>query len=495
MTKIIEATDVPSLIKNGDTVVSDGMTLMGVADEALKVIEDSFLSTNKPRELTWVHAAGQSNRTEGLARVAHKGLIKRVVGSHWGLNPPMGELLGNNEAEGVCLPQGQLSTLFRTIAAGRPGQISTVGIGTYVDPRNGAGRINQLAEENVGTNEYIDLIKIDNQEYLFYKSFPLNVAIIRGDVIDTNGNLSHREEVSGLDALAIAQATHNSGGIVIAQVKEIVEPGDINARDVVVPAPLVDYAFITTNTAAHHRQSHSFPEFNRDLISGHMAPDKLEEAFTVQKTPPNRLAVGARGITLVKKGDVINVGTGIPADTVGKALSQAGMLSDVHLTVESGTYSGLPLGVIDFGCSIHPEAIISHPQQMDFYNGGGVDITFMGAGQIDGSGDVNVSYLGGKAIGCGGFMDIVDGAKTVCFLMSAEGKYNKYVDKVSQVSFSGKHALQKGSRVYLATERYLLQFTKDGWTLIEADDSPETDKALARIPFEINRALNKTKEN
>ena len=153
MIKFIEAKDVPALIENGSTVVSDGMTLMGVADEALKEIEDSFLSTNQPRELTWVHAAGQSNRVEGLARIAHRGLVKRIVGSHWGLNPPMGKLLGDNEVEGVCLPQGQLSTLFRTIAAGRPGQISTVGIGTYIDPRNGSGRINRLAEENVSGTE------------------------------------------------------------------------------------------------------------------------------------------------------------------------------------------------------------------------------------------------------------------------------------------------------------------------------------------------------
>lgn len=488
MIEFIEAKVVPSLIKNGDTVVTDGMTLMGVADEALEEIEDSFLSSSEPRDLTWVHAAGQSNRVGGIARIAHKGLVKRIVGSHWGLNPPMGKLLGDNEVEGVCLPQGQLSTLFRTIAAGRPGQISTVGIGTYIDPRNGSGRINRLAEENVSATEYIDLIDIGGQEYLFYKSFPLDVAIIRGDSIDKNGNLSHREEVSGLDALAIAQATHNSGGIVIAQVKEIVQPGQINARDVVVPAPLVDYAFVTTDAEQYHRQSHSFPKFDSDLITGHMVTEKLEEAFSVQETPAHRLAVGARGAQLVNRGDVINVGTGIPADTVGKALAEAGMLSSVYLTVESGTYSGLPLGVVDFGCSIHPEAIIGHPQQMDFYNGGGVDITFMGAGQVDGSGDVNVSHLGGNAIGCGGFMDIVDGAKTVCFLMSAGGKYNKYVDKVSQVSFSARHTLKKGTQIYLATEFYLLQFVEDGWILKDIEDSQQADEALKRIPFDLKLA-------
>lgn len=487
MTKLIDASKVPSLIKNGDTVVSDGMTMMGVADEAFKVIEESFLSTFQPRDLTWVHAAGQSNRVDGLARVAHEGLVKRVVGSHWGLNPSMGELLGDNKAEGICLPQGQMSSLFRTIAAGRPGQLSTVGIGTYIDPRNGGGRINERAETSVKAEEYVEVLDLHGEEYLFYKSFPLNVAIIRGDVIDENGNLSHREEVSGLDALAIAQATHNSGGIVIAQVKEVVVPGQIDARDVVVPAPLVDYAFVTSDAATYHRQSHSFPEFNPDLISGHMAAEKLEEAFAVQETPEHRLAVGQRGISLVKSGDVINVGTGIPADTVGKALALSGILNEVHLTVESGTYSGLPLGVIDFGCSIHPEAIIGHPQQMDFYNGGGVDITFMGAGQIDGSGDINVSHLGGKAIGCGGFMDIVDGAKTVCFLVSAGGKHNKYVDKVSQVSFSGVHTLKKGTKVYVATEFYLLQFTDNGWVLLEAEDTPQAKEALARIPFDVKK--------
>src|SRR5699024_5304985 len=155
---------------------------------------------------------------------------------------------------------------------------------------------------------------------------------------------------------------------------------------------------------------------------------------------------------------------------------------------ESGTYSGLPLGVVDFGCSIHPEAIIGHPQQMDFYNGGGVDITFMGAGQVDGSGDVNVSHLGGNAIGCGGFMDIVDGAKTVCFLMSAGGKYNKYVDKVSQVSFSARHTLKKGTQIYLATEFYLLQFVEDGWILKDIEDSQQADEALKRIPFDLKLA-------
>lgn len=483
--KIITPEQVPALVPDGSTVVSDGMTMMGVADELIAALETSFLEKNTPNELTWVHAAGQSNRVAGLARIAHDGMVRRVVGSHWGLNPPVGEMLGQDRAQGVCLPQGQLSTLFRTIAAGRPGQLSTVGLGTYVDPRLGAGLINDSARANVEDGEYVQIVEVNDEEYIFYRVFDLDIALIRGSAIDTDGNLSHREEVSGLDALAIAQAVHNGGGVVIAQVREIVEPGEIDARDVTVPAPLVDYAVVCTDPQTYHRQSDSYPEVDRDLVSGHMDIDRLRHAFEVQETPEYRLDVGRRGVQLVDPGDVINVGTGIPADTVGKALAEADLLPEVHLTVESGTYGGLPLGVVDFGCSVHPAAIVGHPQQMDFYNGGGVDITFMGAGQIDPRGDINVSFLGGNAIGCGGFMDIVDGAGTVCFLVSVSGRHSKFTDAVDQISFSGTQALRKGQNVYIATEYYLLAFTAAGWELRECDDTPEAQDALGRIPFDV----------
>lgn len=483
MTRFISMDDVAALIPNGATVVSDGMTLMGVADEILARIEESFLTAGVPNQLTWVQAAGQSNRVQGMARMAHPGLVKRVIGSHWGLTPAMGELLGKDQAEAVCLPQGQLSTLYRTIAAKRPGQLSTVGLGTYVDPRVDGGRFNDSAKAAIDPEEYVDLVVLDGEEYLRYKPFPVHVAIIRGSAIDTLGNLSHREEVSGLDALAIAQAVHNSGGIVIAQVKQVVEPGEIDARDVTVPAVLVDYAAVTTDSATFHRQSHSFSDYSSDLISGYVTPANVGRAFEAQEMPDGRVSIGIRGVTLVEAGNVVNVGTGIPADTVGRALSRAGILDKVHLTVESGTYGGIPLGVVDFGCAIHPQAIIGHPQQMDFYNGGGVDITFMGAGQIDPSGDVNVSMLGGRAVGCGGFMDITDGAKRICFLVSASGPHEKFVGKVDQVTFSSRRALAKGQEVYLASESYLLRFTPSGWAVAGHDDSEAATAALGRIRF------------
>jgi len=483
VTQFIDVGDLAGLVPSGSTVVSDGMTMMGVADELMAAIETSFLEDGRPNQLTWVHAAGQSNRVEGLARIAHQGLVKRVVGSHWGLNPPMAKLLGDDLAEAVCLPQGQLSTLFRTVAAKRPGQLSTVGLGTYVDPRLGGGRINPSAVANVAPDEYLEVLEIDGKECLRYKPIHFDIGLVRGAVADTLGNVSHREEVSGLDALAIAQAVHNCGGKVFAQVKEVVEPGEIAARDVTLPAILVDYVVVCSDPAVYHRQSHSFQEFNADLITGYVSPANVAEAFEAQVMSEERVSIGVRGVTLVRPGDVVNVGTGIPADTIGRALARASLLEQVHLTVESGTYGGIPLGIVDFGCSIHPQAIIGHPQQMDFYNGGGVDITFMGIGQADPTGDVNVSFLGGKAIGCGGFMDIVDGAKRLCFLMAAGGKHPKFVEHVDQISYSGRRALAKGQEVFLATEFYLLQFTDDGWVVLNSDEGENADAALSAIGF------------
>lgn len=486
MTKFISMDEVAALVPNGVTVVTDGMTLMGVADEILARIEQSFLDTGAPNQLTWVQAAGQSNRELGMSRMAHKGLVKRVIGSHWGLTPRMAELLGRDDAECVCLPQGQLSTLYRTIAAGRPGQLSTVGLGTFVDPRVDGGRFNDSAKANIDPEEYVHYLELDGQEYLRYKPIHLDVAIIRGAVIDTLGNLSHREEVSGLDALAIAQAVHNCGGIVIAQVKEIVEPGEIRARDVTVPAVLVDYAAVTSDAELHHRQTHSFPAFSDDLLSGYVTPENVGRAFEAQEIAEERVAIAVRGVQIVEAGHVVNVGTGIPADTIGRALSRTGKLDQVHLTVESGTYGGIPLGVVDFGAAIHPQAIIGHPQQMDFYNGGGVDITFMGTGQVDPDGNVNVSLLGGRAVGVGGFMDITDGAKNVCFLMSASGRHPKFVEQVDQVSFSARRALTRGKKVYLASEYYLLEFGEDGWRVVEVDQTPTATAALENIRFALS---------
>ena len=479
--KQVTPEEVASLIPNGATVAADGFTMMSVADEIYAHIEQSFLEKGTPNNLTFVHAAGQSNRVDGLARLAHPKLLKRVVGPHWGLNPPMANLLGEDEVEAICLPQGQISTLYRTIAAGRPGQLSTVGLGTFVDPRLDGGRINDSARAATAPDEYVELVERDGKEYLFYKSFPIDVAIIRGTKIDPDGNMSQEDDVTILDSLAIAQSVHNNGGIVIAQVKQIVERGDIPARLVNVPGVLVDYVMVTSDPAKYHKQTNSAVEVNMDLITGYASSEELAKSILDHEVEPVRVRIGERGAKLVRDGDIINLGTGLPGDSIGRALAVSGKLAKVTLTVESGTYGGVPLGGVDFGCAIHPAAIISHPQQFDFYNGGGVDITYMGVGQVDGKGNINVSAFGGKAIGCGGFMDIVDGAKRICFLMIADSKHPKWVDEVDQLTFYGAAALDKGQEVYLASEHYMVQLTTEGWKILELDDNDAARQAAALI--------------
>ncbi|OIU88219.1 CoA-transferase [Microbacterium sp. AR7-10] len=480
--QIITADEVPGVIEDGQTVGTDGFTLMGVADEIYAAIQRSYLATSSPSGLTLFHISGQSNREIGMERWAEPGLLRRIVGSHWGLAPRMGTLINDDGVEGVCLPQGQASNLLHAIAAGRPGNLARVGIGTFVDPDLEGGRVNASARQALEPDAYVEKVTVRGEENLLYKSFPVDVAIFRGTRMDRQGNVSQDGEAAGLDALALAQAAHNSGGIVICQVKEIVEDGEIKPRDVTVPAALVDYVVVTSDVVEHHRQSDSFVA-DPGLIGGVISDEALTRVLGSREIAPARMAIGRRGANLVKPGDIINVGTGIPGDTIGVALAENGLLPQVTMSMESGVYGGVPLGGTDFGAAQHPSAIISHSAQFDFYTGGGVDIAFMGVGQVDAAGDVNVSKLGGRLIGCGGFIDILSGAKRVCFLMSGAGRHPKFVDEIDHLTFNGREALRNGQQVFLATEDYTLQLAPAGWTVLSCDDTDEARERLAAVPL------------
>ena len=481
--KIINAAEVAALLKDGQTIAVDGFTMMGVADEIYSAIETSFLKTASPNNLTLLHASGQSNRSAGVERFAHKGLLKRIIGSHWGLAPKLSALIGENNVEGICLPQGQLSSLYRAIAGGRPGILTRVGLGTFVDPRVEGGRVNERAQRSTSPEEFVQLMEIEGQEYLRFRPMDIHVGILRATRADTAGNVSQDREAAGLDALALAQAVRNRGGIVICQVRETVENGAIAARDVTVPGNLIDFIVPVSDVELYHRQSDG--AFDEDsLLSGFAGPEVPAPSLVGSRPiDTKRLKIGTRGARLVHRGDVINVGTGIPGDTIGEALANLGLLSEVTMTIESGVYGGVPLGGTDFGAARHPTAIITHAAQFDFYNGGGVDIAFMGAGQISPEGNVNVSKLGGRMIGCGGFIDVLSGTRRICFLASAGGRHQKFVETVDHLTFSGQTALAQGQEVFLATEFYTLQLKPGGWHINDVDDSDEAREALSAIPF------------
>jgi propionate CoA-transferase len=489
---IITASQAAALIATGDTVGLDGFTMLGVAEEIYAAIQTTFLATGSPSQLTLFHAAGQANRTGGIERFAHAGLVKRIIGSHWGLAPKMGAFINDDGVEGVCLPQGQLSTLLRSIAAGRPGNLTKVGIGTFVDPALEGGRVNSSAQRASEPTTFVDKIAIDGQDFLYYKSFPINVAIFRGTLADEQGNVSQGDEAAGLDALSLAQAARNSGGIVICQVKEIVPAGEINARDVTVPGNLIDYIVVATDVELFHRQSDTIVQ-DEALTKGVISAEALAKVLEASPVEPDRLAIGIRGAKLARVGDVINVGTGIPGDTVGVALAELNMLSDVTMSIESGVYGGVPMGGTDFGASLHPTAIIGHGAQFDFYNGGGVDIAYMGVGQVSPVGNINVSKLGGRVIGCGGFIDILSGARRICFLTSSRGRHDKFVPDVDHLTFNGQEAIANGQQVFLATEDFLLELTASGWVLAEADNFASALDRLSGFPLS-KLKLNETSE-
>jgi propionate CoA-transferase len=474
--RVASVQEAVAAIPDGATVAVDGFTLMGVAEALYEGIEATFRATGHPRDLVIVHAAGQSNRKVGFEHFAVEGLATRIVGSHWGLMPRMSAFLGQGLAEAVCLPQGQLSTLYRSIAAGRPGNLSRIGLGTFVDPRIEAGKVNQPARDHAP--DYVSIEQIDGQDFMLYRSFKIDVGIFRASAVDQDGNCSQEDEAVWLDALAIAQAAHNANGIVICQAKKLVPRGAIPPRQVTVPGALVDLVVPAPDPERQHRQTDG-TFFDPIYVTAASAAELPGAPFST------RLVIGRRAIRFLHRGDIVNIGTGIPGDSVGPALAEAGLSDAITLTVESGVYGGVPAGGVDFGITAHPTAIIPHANQFDFYNGGGLDATFMGAGQVDQFGNVNVSRLGGRVIGAGGFIDITQSARLVCFCFTLEGRNEKFVPRVDHLTFSAEQARKNNQEVLYVTERAVFKLDSAGLRLIEIAPGVEPAEVLQRIPFRV----------
>jgi propionate CoA-transferase len=492
--RFLGAEEAAALIADGVTIGNGGFTMTGVAEEVIAAIEQRFLSTGHPRDLTLVHSAGQSDGRRGMPHWANEGMLRRIIGSHWGLAPKMAEFIAQDRVAAYCLPQGQIAHLFRAIAGGRPGVISQVGLKTFVDPRLGGGKITARSR---AAEDLIELVEIGGREYLWYKALPIHVGIIRATTADADGNLSNEEEAILHEILSIAQAARSSGGLVIAQVKRRVAAGAIHPKQVRVPGFLVDAVVVCRDPAEGHPQTASVT-YNPGYTG--------DERVPVESLPPlaltERKVIGRRAAMELRPGAIINLGTGIPGDTVGPVAAEEGVLGQLHMTIESGTIGGVPAGGTDFGIALNPIAILEHPYQFDFYNGGGVDQTFMGFGQIDAHGNVNASQFGTRTVGCGGFIDLTQNAKQVVFCgtftsgnlrvevedgrlrILAEGQHAKFVPAVSQVTFSAEFARARKQPVRYVTERAVFELDAGGLRLIEIAPGVDLDRdILQRLPF------------
>ena len=471
--KIVSADEAVALIRDGDSVSCSGFVGIGTPEELIAALERRFVETQNPHDLTLVFAAAPGDGKElGLNRLARPGLIKRAIGGHWALVPKLAKLATDNQIEAYNLPLGTISHLYRDAAAHRAGSLTKVGLGTFVDPRSGGGRINARTIE-----ELVRVMDIDGEEWLFYKAFPVNVALIRGTTADPDGNITMEREALVLDAQAAAMAARNSNGLVIAQVERIAASGSLDARRVVVPGVLVDCVVLAPESA--HRQTYG-TAYNA-AYSGEIRvrSDRIAAAALDE-----RKLIARRCAFELPLGGVINLGIGVP-EVVAAVAAEERVLDHLTLTAEPGVIGGMPQGGLDFGAGVNTQALLHQNQQFDFYDGGGLDLACLGMAEVDRSGNVNVSRFGPRLAGAGGFINISQNARRLLFAgtftasglvvdiadgkvrISTEGRVRKFVDTVEQVTFSGTLAARKQQEVHYVTERCVFKLEAQGLRLSE----------------------------
>jgi len=476
MPKVISAVEAVKLIKDNATIYTTGITLGGFAEGVAIAIEESFQATGHPRDLTIYYPSGIGNRaTRGFAHLSHEGLIKRTVGGHYkGCGPALTKLVLENKIEAYNFPQGIMATMGRYIAAKKPGVITKVGLGTYVDPRNEGGKLNAKTR---ACEDLIEVVNLSGEEWLYYKVPKLDVAIIRGSVADEKGNVSLYREAYYLDQLSVAQAAKASGGIVIVQVEQIVKAGTLHPKEVTIPGISVDY-IVVAKPEDHFQTGQTY-------FSPVFAGDVKIPLDAVSSAPLDERKVIARRADMeMEPGAVLNMGVGIPE--IASAVAAEERISDLfHMTTEAGHICGVPAKDHDFGCCYNAEAVIQMANQFDFFNSGGLDMAVLGLAQVDAAGNVNVSQINGDPIGCGGFIDISQNAKKVVFVgtftaggfgcevgegklaIKKEGRSKKFIAQVEQVTFSSKYAMETGQDILYVTERAVFKLTPEGVELIE----------------------------
>jgi len=491
--KVISAKAAAELVKDTDTLAIGGFVGFGVPEELLEALRQRFLDTQAPRGLTLYHCAAVGDGKErGGNRLGCEGLLSKLICAHIGLEPALNKLTVENKIATYMIPQGVASHLLRAIAGKKIGVITHVGLKTFVDPRLEGAKANELAKTS---GDVVKLINVDGKDQLFFPSFPINICFIRGTAADEDGNMTLHREAAVSDQLEMAAATHNSGGIVIAQVEELVSRNTLKPHDVKVHSSLIDYIVVGSKklTFQSYLSDEYHPEWSGEIRVpiANVAPMALND----------RKIIARRGALELKPGMLVNLGIGIP-DGVAAIAAEEGFVDRITLSIESGVLGGIPLGGIGIGGAVDAAAIYKQPDIFDLYDGGGIDLSCLGAAQIDPKGNVNVSKFGGRVVGPGGFINISQNAKKVCFCGTfvagkqrveiADGKLKivedgngiKFVRQLEQVTFSGEYAYETGQEVLYITERAVFKVTPEGLTLTEIAPGVDLERdILGKMEF------------
>jgi len=495
--KFLTAAQAVLAIPPNSTLVTGGFIGSGFPESLAIALEQRFLksqlslSENSLSGLTLVYAGGQGDNGErGLNHLAHPGLLSCIIGGHWGLVPKLQKLVISNQVEAYNLPQGVISQLFRDIAGHRPGLLTKVGLGTFVDPRQSAGRLNKKS-----TRTLLELLRIGDTDYLFYKSLQIDSCFLRGTTSDEFGNITMEREALTLDSLAIAMATHNCGGTVIVQVERLAKGGSLKSREVQIPGMLVDYV-VLPDVTEHHMQT--FTEPYSAVFSGELLAPPAKQVELALNT--RKIIVRRASLELCAH-DIVNLGVGIPEGLANLA-DEENIVDLMTLTAEPGVVGGIPASGLNFGAATNAQAILDQPYQFDFYGGGGLDIAILGMAQVDAQGNVNVSLFNGHLAGAGGFIDISQNTQRLVFVgtfcagtqkinvisknlvVNLEGETKKFIARVEQITFNGQQAALRAQNVLYVTERCVFRLTKEGPELIEIAPGIDLDKdILAKMDF------------
>jgi propionate CoA-transferase len=489
--KVITADEAIALISENDVLTTTGFVQSCIPEALHAALEKRFVETQGPKGLTLIMTAGAGDsKGLGTGRLHHEGLLRRVIAGNFGRMPKVAQAAQENKILGYNLPQGVISQLYRACAAGQPGLFSKVGLYTYVDPRFGGGRVNEVTTEDI-----VKHVVIEGEEWLFYTATKIDVAFIRGTSADPSGNISMEKEALTLDVLAQAMAAHNNGGICIAQVERIVDSGSIRPKDVKVPGILVD-CVVVADPPEMHRMNYGVI-YNPALAGEIRVPVESMAKMTLDA----RKIIARRAAFELPPNGVVNLGVGAP-EGIAAVANEEKLTPFITLTTEAGAIGGVLASGSSFGSATNADSIIDQNTQFDFYDGGGLDMTCLGMAECDEQGNVNTSRFGGRLNGCGGFINISQNARSVVFAgtftaggldiaiengevkILKEGRARKFLKFVEQVTFSGKYAQKREQPVIYVTERCVFQLKKEGLELIEVAPGIDIERdILAHMDF------------